>query len=156
MEQVKSFDRQLKQMYNDMFIVFKFLYILMSGIGAILMIIPIEKAGDCIFSLFLYSMAVYFYLLPYMLITENGQRYTIYEKLRYMPVSEKEIRAVRRGYLRQYGIPMTVINFIAGQLGMLTVEGWKMTSVTAPALTSVLMWLMGLDFIYMPYRGRRH
>jgi len=159
MEQVKTFDMQLKKVDYDKFVMSKLLYLLMSGCAALLMIIPIEKTDDMdvvhIVPLLLYGMAAYYYLMPYMVITEKGRMYTIYEKLRYVPVSKKEIRTVRMGYLRKFCIVVCVINLIAGQLGMLTVEGWRISSVIYPALVAILVWLMGLSFVYVPGLRRK-
>lgn len=90
-------------------------YIVFVGI---MMAIPYEKEWSMIVSfLGINSMAVWIYMLQKMFVTENRKNCSIYEKLKYAPVSKREIRWVRIEYL----IKFLKMPFIAAMIVQLTV-----------------------------------
>lgn len=90
-------------------------YIVFVGI---LMAIPYEKEWGLIMSFFgLNSMAVWTYMMQKMFVTENKKSCSIYEKLKYAPVSKKEIRWVRIEYLIKFLKIPFVVAMLAQLLG---------------------------------------
>ena len=90
-------------------------YIVFVGI---MMAIPYEKEWSLIISfLGLNSMAVWTYMMQKMFVTENRKSYSIYEKLKYAPVSGKEIRRVRVEYLVNFLKTPFVVAILAQLLG---------------------------------------
>lgn len=116
-EKIREFDRMWhKCAANGMEPVetlLKGIYIVVIGC---VMMIPYEKE-ICLAILPLNGLAVWIYMLQKVFVSEDGKNYSIYEKLKYVPVSPTEIRHVRIGYLINFLKKPFVVSVIAQLLG---------------------------------------
>ena len=159
MGRVRAFDGQLRQLYYDQFVACKLLVVLLGGCAAMLMFIPIPlDVSDLEYVHFipamLYGMAVLCYLWPYMVINEKGKSVSIYQTLRYMPVSKSQIRNVRLEYLAKFCIPMTVFNIVAAQLGAALSHEWWIGQILYPLAISAFVWISGILDVHWIGIGR--
>lgn len=71
-----------------------------------LMAIPyqemLEEGAFIIFPLMCGFIGPYFYLQPYITFRENTESYSIYERLKYLPVDFREIQKMRTIYLAKF------------------------------------------------------
>lgn len=72
----------------------------------VLMMIPyqemLEDKGFLVFVLLLGFAVPYFYLRPYITFRENTESYSIYERIKYLPVDFREIQKMRTIYLAKF------------------------------------------------------
>lgn len=126
----------------------KWIYIVFVGI---LMAIPYEAEWSLILSFFsLNSMAVWIYMLQKIKVTEDGKMHSIYEKLKYLPVSKKEIQWVRIEYLIEF-LKIPLIVAVVAQLAgaWLSNHAIGVANVLYPLLTQgVCPFAVGALIIY--------
>lgn len=130
----------------------KFVMILFEVLITLVMLIPYEKSDIKIYAicaLCLTPWPIQMYLSPYLHVTEHGKIYSVYEKLRYLPVERKEIWRVCMGDLLRF----LRIPFLCGMLAQLSgclLAGQKigMGNILCPLLvTGVVPLLIGLSLI---------
>lgn len=145
MEAVKTFDREWKKHNSWNFLMYRVCCILFSGLGASLMFIPVEKNDlyPFVWSLILLSWGLHFHLMPYLRYTEEGREVSIYEKLKWMPVSRKDIYKVRREYLAKYCLKAGAAVLILQQIGAGLSKSFGIFNLLAPTALAVLLFLIG-------------
>lgn len=130
----------------------KFVIILFEVLITHVMLIPYEKNGIKIYAICVLGMTpwpVQMSLSPYLYVTEHGKNYSVYEKLRYLPVERKEIRRVCVEYLLRF----LRIPFLCGMLAqlsgcLLAGQGIGLGNILCPLLvTGVFPFLLGLALI---------
>lgn len=146
METVKAFDREWKKNNSWAFLMNRMCCILFSVCGAGLMFIPVEKndLDSLVWSLILMSWAVHFHITPYLKYAEEGREVSIYEKLKWMPVSRKDIFKVRREYLGKFCLRVGIAALILQQIGAALSKSWGLFNLLAPAALAVLLFLVGI------------
>ncbi|MFA9375784.1 MAG: hypothetical protein ACERKZ_03410 [Lachnotalea sp.] len=79
-----------------------------------------------------------------MKIKENGKQITIYEKLKWVPVSKTDIFKVRLKYLIKYCIKIEIIIMILQQIGACIYKYWDITNVLYPLIIIILLVFLGI------------
>ena len=151
MEKVKKFDTELRKQYSYQFLMSKVVYGIFFVVGSIMMCIPFTDSKEMellIIPVMLFSWGVILYLSPYMIIHENGISCSVYEKLKWMPILKKEIRRIRIGYLNQICIKIGILSFLLQQIGALLEKNWKFSNLFYPVGTILVVWLLGVCYIY--------
>lgn len=147
MEKVKALDQELQRIYKDEMWGSQFVSILLIAIIMILMICPFEEAapGVLIPQLGISCMSVYYYLRPYMVV----EGVSVFQKLKWMPVTRKEICAVRMEYLNRRCRILFIIGMLLHQIGALGFHtfGWK--SIVEVMAFYFVIWLFGVCQIYL-------
>lgn len=146
MEAVKAFDREWKRHNSWDFLMSRVCCILFSVFGSGIMLIPIEKDEryPFIWSLLLLIWAVDFYIRPYLRYTEDGRAVGIYEKLKWMPVSRKDILKVRREYLAKFCLKVGAVILVLQQIGACLSRSWWIFNLLAPIAMTVFLFLVGM------------
>lgn len=146
MEAVKAFDREWKRHNSWSFLMNRTCNILFFVLGAGLMLIPVERNDlDCfVWAFILLSWAMHFHITPYLRYTEEGREVNIYEKLKWMPVSKKNIFKVRREYLGSFCLRAGIAALILQQIGAALSKSWGIFNLLAPVALAVLLFLMGM------------
>ncbi len=149
MEQVKSFDRMRKKLDDYYFLmncVIKNIYLF---IGCAFALLPVSE-GDMTFygcGIFLLSMAAVLHLAPYQVVREKGKPASIYEKCKWLPVSRKVIRKVRREYLFQFSVKIGIAVFLCQMFGAALSGKAGFGNVAFPVLVWLLVWGIGNFYI---------
>lgn len=145
MEAVKAFDREWKRHNSWDFLMSRVCCILFSVFGSGIMLIPIEKDEryPFVWSLFLLLWAVYLHIRPYLRYIEDGIEVSIYEKLKWMPISRTDILKVRREYLAKYCLKVGAAILILQQIGAVLFKSWGILNLLAPIALTVLIFLVG-------------
>ncbi|MCM1256860.1 MAG: hypothetical protein NC307_03305 [Roseburia sp.] len=146
MEAVKAFDREWKKQNSWDFLMSRVCKILFSLCGAGLMFIPVEKNDwhSFVWSLILLVWAMHFQIRPYMRYTEEGSEVSIYEKLKWMPVSRKDIFKVRREYLAKFCLKVGAVTLALQQIGACLSHSWEIFNLLAPVALAILLFLLGI------------
>lgn len=155
-EQIKKFDVKLKKLddYNVLMMnLAKYLFLFF---GCVFMVMPAsDKDFGLAFAapaLYFLDMAMIFHLSPYLQIKDKGKQIPIYEKLKWMPVSKKDVIKVRQSYLLQFCIKVGIIIFFGQQLGALLSGCFNLMNICYP----IVMWLLlvgsGSLYIYGGFR----
>lgn len=129
--------------------------ILFSVPGIALMIIPVEKSDpySFVWSFVLMSWAMHFHINPYLRFTEEGREVKIYEKLKWMPVSRKDIFKVRREYLVKFCLKAGIAALVLQQIGAGLQKSFGISNILAPTALAVLLFLLGTVDIKRNLRG---
>lgn len=93
--------------------------------------------------------ATILYLMRYTYIRENGKQISFYQKMKYLPVSERQIKLVRVMYLYDFW-KTTFILAAAAQLGSVLLIYQKISIeniLFILLLLGVMPWLGGLAYI---------
>lgn len=155
MDKVKEFDQGLKSINPNAYVMAKFVAYLMCGLGVMLFLVPVGKTyydGDFWWVIFhagfLCSIGQRCYLMNYQRVQEGRQQVSIYIKLRYMPVTKAQIRKVRYGYLNRFCCKLGIVAFVLQETVSLVNHSFGLLSVLVVLVWIVLMWAIGLIFIY--------
>ncbi len=149
MEQVKSFDRMRKKLDDYYFLMYSVVKNIYLFIGCAFALLPVSE-GDMTFygcGIFFLSMAAVFHLAPYQVVREKGKFAGIYEKCRWLPVSGKAIRKVRREYLFQFSIKVGIAAFLCQMFGAALSGKIGLGNVAFPVLVWLLVWGIGNFYI---------
>ena len=153
MEKVRAFDSELWKLYEYEIQMNRLVCYFFGFFAAVIMIFATTMEFGMLSGLpvVMYMMAVTFYLRPFVTVSERRSEFiSIYEKLRYAPVSKREIVAVRLEYLRRYCIPMSIVNLLMGLLGMLIEKQWKPFVILYTLGVSGVVVLTGAAYILWP------
>lgn len=149
LEKVRAFDEKLTDMYDYEVLINQFLWIFLVGISAFLMVLPVEKAtdGTNFIPIILFAISVELYMQPYLQIRENGEKVSIYTKLKWMPVSKRSIQAVRMEYLNRFCLRLTAASVFMHVGGAVMSESFGMVNLIYPLFACFLAWLGGVVYI---------
>ncbi|MDO5293134.1 MAG: hypothetical protein Q4F05_10325 [bacterium] len=146
LEQVRQFDRTYKQVEDYQFLMCRVVKYIFLPLGVGLMLFPLES-DTRIFLLYVVAMqsiARNFHLKPYMKVTEDGKLVSIYEKLKYLPITNDSIFKVRKVYLTSFCIKLMIANIILQQIGAAIEGKWTVINLIHPLGVSILVYLLGL------------
>lgn len=151
LEKVKAFDEKLTDMYDYEVLMNMVVWIILVGISVFLMLFPVEKnAGpENVIPIMFLAISVILYIQPYLLIRENGERVSIYTKLKWMPVSKHAIQAVRMEYLNRFCLRLTAASVFMHTGGAVMSKSFGMVNLIYPLLACFLAWLGGIAYINM-------
>ncbi len=114
-------DKKIEQFYKNLkeYCSNTYIYLLMTGIFEFIymvgMVIPYKEmfSLDLIGVFFLVGIAaVALYMTPYRHYSVDGRQYSIDEKLKYLPVSLKQLKKERTKYLLSFVIKTGIVIFI--------------------------------------------
>ncbi|MBD5465605.1 MAG: hypothetical protein HDR22_07280 [Lachnospiraceae bacterium] len=147
-EQIKSFDRMRKKLDDYQFLMYsigKFLFLFW---GCALMMLPVSDGDFTIFgvSIWLLSMSAIFHLSPYQVVKEKEKTIGIYEKCKWLPVSRKDIRKVRREYLFHFSVKMGIVVLLCQLFGAALAGKVGFLNVAYPVL--VWLFVLGIGNLY--------
>lgn len=149
MEQVKSFDRMRKKLDDYYFLMYKVIKNILLFIGCAFMLLPVSD-GDMTFyscGIYILSMAAVVHLAPYQVVREKEKVSSIYEKCKWLPVSRKAVRKVRREYLFQFSIKVGIAAFLCQLFGAALSGKIGIWNVAFPVLVWLL--LLGIGNLYI-------
>lgn len=151
METVKRFDEELRKQYSYEFMIGKFVWILLLSLGLFAILIPLEEGFTLLSnaSSMLLGLSMFFYIKPYMMVTEEGKQISIYKKLKWMPVSKKDIAAVRREYLNRFCLKVGIASACLQITGAFLNHSLDVNSFLFPVFVNLCIWLFGLWMIYL-------
>lgn len=148
-DQVRAFDKVLKEQYSYEFVISKFVWIMLMALGMLFMLFPAQDIAEMNnVPLMLLGMGIMMYLRPYMMVAEGKQMVSIYRKLKCAPVARKEIQAVRCSYLNSFCLKFFLAGFAAQQAAALISGCWGILNLIYPVGLWFLLWLAGVGFIY--------
>lgn len=152
MEQVKKFDEIYKKQESYNFLMFKIVKYLGIILGIFLMMIPISEGGVVIafYSFACIGMGVTFYLRSYMVVFEDGKAVSIYKKLKWLPVSKKDIMKVRAGYLKDIMVKISAIVLAEQIIGLLLSETFTIFNMLYVIGVLAAVALVGVICILFP------
>jgi hypothetical protein len=161
-EKVKDFDKKRKKYEDYDVVVRRFVVWILEGSMGIMAMIPVQEVvGDFrnvwIALAVLSGVSVSLYLDAYMTVVEKGKQVSVYQKLRYVPVSVWDVFRVRLGYLRGFCEKKLVV-YLVGQvavtlIALRTISAWN---VFYPVLwVGITSFLPGFLRIYPWKSGRR-
>lgn len=88
-------------------------------------------------------VSLFLYLRAYTVIEENGEVFSIAEKLRYIPVSIKVIKNYLQKYLKLYCLRVFVIGAVIQFIGNWIAKTGVVIGVLYAALVAAVLWGMG-------------
>lgn len=147
-EQIKSFDRMRKKLDDYQFLLYSIGKFLFLFCGCVLMIVPVSE-GDLKFyglSICLLSISAIFHLSPYQVVKEKEKTIGIYEKCKWLPVSRKDIRKVRREYLFHFSVKMGIVVLLCQLFGAALAGKVGFWNVAYPVL--VWLFVLGIGNFY--------
>lgn len=151
MEQIKSFDQMRKRVEDYYFLMYSVMEYIFLFIGCAFALLPVSY-GDMTFyscGVFILSMASVLHLAPFQVVREKGKAYGIYEKCKWLPVSRKVIRKVRREYLFQFSMKVGIGAFFCQLFGAVLSGRVGFWNVAFP----VLVWflVLGIGNLYISF-----
>lgn len=150
LKKVREFDKELRKLYDYDFLMARYLGWFLCVMGAMCTMCTMPEVGSdkldatSLVPFVIDSMAITVYFRPYLSVNESGSFVPIYEKLRYMPVTRRDIALVRMKYLNEFCVRMLLLHLVAGQFAMLFETKWHLLSIVYPFLLSALLWLGGM------------
>lgn len=152
MDKIKAFDEEIAKMYDYEGMMSKILYVMFAFFASVCMIFPFGGAKEdrimAWMAFCLANMSVFQYLQPFMVVGKTS----IYEKLKWLPVSKKEIREVRMGYLNKYCLKLFVIGVGLQQAASLLNHSFGLKSLLYPMILYLLVWLGGAVQIRLGFK----
>ena len=148
---IETFDAVLREQYKYEFLIGKFLWILLMGISVLMMLIPYEanwKESLVHVTFFPAELGVFMYLRPYMIVQDKGKQVSIYQNLKWTPVSRKEIRLSRVKYLSEFCFKFFVASMLLQQMTSFVGRSFGIGSLLYPIVFWLLIWLIGIGYIY--------
>lgn len=156
MDKIKEFDKGLRSINPNAYLMSNVMKYLMCGIGIMLFLIPVGKTyihrdfwQPVAYAGFLCGMGEWFYIMNYQRVQEDRQLVSLYKKLRYMPVSKAQIRKVRYGYLNRFCCKLGLAAFILQETVSYFNHSLGLLSVLAVLVWVVWMWVFGIVCIYI-------
>ena len=149
MEQIKSFDRMRKRLEDYYFLMYGVVKYIFLFIGCTFMLLPVSD-GDMTFysyGVFILSMAAVVHLAPYQVVREKERTASIYEKCKWLPVSRKVMKKVRRKYLFQFSMKVGITVFLCQFLGAVLSGKLGFWNVAFSVLVWLLIWGTGNFYI---------
>ncbi len=151
MKKIEAFDAELKEQYKYEFLMSKVLWIILVGLGTFFMLIPVQAIWEE--SLFLIGVMLpmagtSFWLRPYMVITEKGKIISVFQKLKWTPISKKEIRVARIKYVSEFCLKVLVVAMILQQISAALSGTFGIVSLLYPIIVWGLIWLTQVIYIY--------
>ena len=150
-KKIDAFDVALRAQYKYDFMIGKFLWILLMGICMLMMLIPFEANWEeslVLVTLLPAELGVFLYLRSYLIVTDGGKQVSIYQKLKWVPVSRKEIRFSRVKYLNAFCLKFFVASMLMQQLTSFVGGSFGIASLLYPIIFWLLIWLIGIGYIY--------
>lgn len=121
---MEEFDKKIIEQEEFNIVLGKFLRYIIEFICFLLATIPIQELyqegffhRSVMFSGMFLFLCPYFYLQPYIQIREQGKVVSIYKKLKYMPISSKDIFLSRWKYLMRYARKMGSVLLVCQLIG---------------------------------------
>lgn len=150
MEEVRKFDEELKKLYSYEILMGKVVWIFCVIMVCLMMLLPIQEGMQelCAVSQILLLIGVNMYMQPFMVVYENRKAVSIYQKLKWLPVEKREMKAVRRSYLNAFVGKVLIACLILQQAGALLNGSWYIGNVLYPTGVCAFAWLMGMAYIY--------
>ena len=158
MEKVRAFDRLLKQQDYYHFLFGRLFSVFLAGCAVLLTIVNAAD-GYCgrdwnalrgIWML-LGGVGACVWLGGYMVVADDGDRVSIYDRLRYAPVSNREILAVRCGYLNRFCGYFAAVNVFVSLLTALAKRQWTVRYLLFPLAVGCAAWVVGFLELYIAY-----
>lgn len=149
MEKVRVFDLEMQEIYRKEFMDSEMVSIMFAVFGELVALIPFYGTEDhsgipCLSVVLLLSYSVIFYLRPYLVV--EGE--SIYQKLKFMPVTKQEIRATRIQLLNHRCKILFVIGLVLHQILPLCNGTFGIRSVLEIIIVYLAVWLAGIMQIY--------
>ena len=154
MEKVRAFDRELVRQNEYAMMMTRVISYIFGFFGVLFACLAIgdfQERWLPFAAVALYMQAVQWYLRPFMLLQDQKKKnISIYEQLRFTPARRNEIAAVRREYLSDFCLKISLLNLILGQIVGLATHQWSLMTLICPAVINVIVWVSGLLFIHLP------
>lgn len=150
-KKIEAFDTALREQYKYEFLISKFLWILLMGIGMLMLLIPFKAIWEesILYIVFLLvEMGTFWYIRSYLIVTDGGKQVSIYQKLKWTPVSRKEIRLSRVKYLSTFCLKFFVASMLMQQMTSFVGGSFGIGSLLYPIIFWLLIWLIGIGYIY--------
>ncbi len=149
MDRIREFDELYKDVDKDWMVANTVMNCIFVPLIFMLFMLPVDAfEGDdrsvLIMSAILPCILCSFKITGYVQIKDNGKLSNIYEKLKYIPISKKEIFMVRLNYLWKEWRKCLVIIFIAQMLGAIIAQHISIWNFVYIAATGLIFFLNGL------------
>lgn len=151
MKRIEAFDAELREQYKYEFLMSKVLWIILVGLGTFFMLIPVREIWEeslLFIGVMLPMAGTSFYLRPYMMIAESGKQVSIYQKLKWSPISKQEIRKARMKYMSEFCLKVLVVAMILQQISSALSGTFGIASLLYPIIVWGLIWLSQVIYIY--------
>lgn len=151
MKKIETFDAELREQYKYEFLMSKVLWFILGGIGTFFMLIPVQEIWEDSLLLigFVLPMAgTSFWLRPYMVIAEKGKIVSVFQKLKWSPISKKEICMARIKYISEFCLKGLVAALILQQIGSALSGTFGIVSLLYPVIVWALIWLSQVIYVY--------
>ena len=154
MDNVREFDRVLKQKEEQQFLMIKVLQILFFFMGGIMMFWPLEMTEEMaeiylalVMPAYLLGAAVVFSLQPYMFIKDGQKLMSIYKLLEYMPVDREDIFKVRREYLNGICKKVLIAYVVCQCMTAVLIKEFTVITILYPVVMTAGIWFVGMMYI---------
>lgn len=151
MKRIEAFDAELREQYKYEFLLSKMLWIILVGLGTFFMLIPVNAMWEeslLYIGVVLPMAGTSFYLRPYMEIAEGGKQVSIYQKLKWSPISKTEIRKARIKYASNFCLRFFLVAMFLQQISAALSGTFGIASLLYPVIVWGLIWLTQMIYIY--------
>jgi len=151
MKKIEKFDAELREQYKYEFLMSKVLWFILGGIGTFFMLIPVQAIWEeslLLIGVVLPMAGTSFWFRPYMMITEKGKIVSVFQKLKWSPISKKEICMARIKYVSEFCLKVLVIAMLFQQIGSALSGTFGIASLLYPVIVWGLIWLSQMIYIY--------
>ena len=150
MERVREFDQEMRKIYENEYMGGEMVAIMCAVLGSLLVPFPFGGLKDdsgipFYFTILLYIYSVAFYMKPYLVVEGKP----IVQILKWMPVTKKEIYAVRMEYLNRRCAILFAIGLILHQIVPLCQHTFGIKSILEVVFVYFIVWLFGVAQIYL-------
>lgn len=149
MERVREFDQEMRRTYENEYMGGEAGAIIFAVLGSLLVLFPFGGFRDdsgipFYFTIFFYIYSIVFYMKPYLVVEGKP----IVQILKWMPVTKKEIYAVRMEYLNRRCAILFAIGLILHQIVPLCQHTFGIKSILEVVFVYFIVWLFGVAQIY--------
>ncbi|MBQ9136739.1 MAG: hypothetical protein IJX66_11690 [Lachnospiraceae bacterium] len=151
MKKIETFDAELREQYKYEFLMSKVLWFILGGMGTFFMLIPVQAIWEenlLLIGVVLPMAGTSFWFRPYMMITEKGKIVSVFQKLKWSPISKKEICMARIKYVSEFCLKVLVIAMLFQQIGSALSGTFGIASLLYPVIVWGLIWLSQVIYIY--------
>ncbi len=163
MEKIKEFDRKLIEKKGKVWEAAEMprMFKNVLGVaGCFIMIIPVQYLLSdfnfgVVFASWVIIMGISLYLQTYTIVIENKKNISIYEKLKFMPVSQIDIFKVRLGYLGKECVRFFVVALLIQIIGAALAKQIDIRNLLYPLFVMLSVFLLLLTSLIPPLHFKR-
>ena len=150
MKKIRKFDEEMQEIYKKEMMDSEMVAVLYAVLGALAVLIPFYDGEKMLWVvlgsvILLLTNSVNFFLRPYLVI--EGE--SIYQKMQFMPVTKREIRAIRMVYLKKRCKILFIIGLILHQIFPLFNGTFGIRSVLEIVVVYFVVFFCGVLQIYV-------